>query len=262
VGAPAVVSLSDEGPTPAGSCRASGLVTGWLPGRGREKDLPLWRLAAPIVRSDGGVGDSQSHDERGSRVTGTTFRLASVRKPSLACLQCLGVSQPAVEFNEMNASRLRSVAVDVTQMQAVSYHLPPWSYSEEEIAGYSTELERHLELPGFRATTAREGGRLVGVAYGFPGPERIPHSAAFYGPVVAALGRARADELLSGHPLEVIQVMVEPASGNRSSAARAPHRRHRTRLAGYASRVPCIPTLPLRRMAATAATLVAVGARA
>lgn len=112
----------------------------------------------------------------------------------------------------MNASGLRSVVIDVTQMQAVSYRLPPWSYSEEEIAGYSTELERHLELPGFRATTAREGGRLVGVAYGFPGPERIPDGAAFYGPVVAALGRARADELLSGHPFEVVQVMVEPAS--------------------------------------------------
>ncbi|HVD04087.1 MAG TPA: GNAT family N-acetyltransferase [Candidatus Dormibacteraeota bacterium] len=31
-------------------------------------------------------------------------------------------------------------------------------------------------------------------------------------PVVAAVGRARADELLSGHPFEVVQVMVEPAT--------------------------------------------------
>ena len=117
-----------------------------------------------------------------------------------------------VDIEELDASAYLDILASVTALQADAYRPPPWSYSDEEIAEFPGELERQLGFPGFRAITAHRAGRLVGTAYGVPGPERIPNSGAFYRPVVTALGRHRADVLLSDHPFEVVQLMVDPAT--------------------------------------------------
>ena len=117
-----------------------------------------------------------------------------------------------VDIEELDGSAYLNLAASVTALQADAYRRPPWNYSDEEIAEFPGELERQLGFPGFRAITAHRAGRFVGTAYGFPGPERIRNSGAIFRPVVTALGHHRADVLLSGHPFEVVQVMVDPAA--------------------------------------------------
>lgn len=112
----------------------------------------------------------------------------------------------------MTGSGLRGVAAEVTTLMAPCYRPPPFNLTEGEIAEYSIDLERQLGHEDLRATTAWGADRLIGVAYGFHGPERIPDAGEFYGPVVSALGRPRVDRLLSGRPFEVVQVMVEPST--------------------------------------------------
>ncbi len=117
-------------------------------------------------------------------------------------------NQVRLSFCTANDLRPRSDAV--LELQAACYSPPPWCYSEQEVAEYADELQRHLNHDGFEAVVALDGDGLAGVAYGFTGPVQIPDDGGFYRSVVQALGRTRVDQELAGQPFEVLQVMVHP----------------------------------------------------
>ena len=114
-----------------------------------------------------------------------------------------------VVVERVGADQLRARRQQILDLHRACYAPAPWNLSADEIAGYEGALDRHLNIPGLEAVTAVEGEALVGVAYGFPGPERLPDDdGGFYGSVVEALGRRAAEGLVSGRPFEVAQVMV------------------------------------------------------
>lgn len=86
---------------------------------------------------------------------------------------------------------------------------PPYAYPPERLAGRLDAWDRLLAEHGFRCVEARRGGRLVGIAWGWPTRGLVDGLyAGLYRMMRASLGPTML--LLKG--TEVVEVAVDPAA--------------------------------------------------
>jgi ribosomal protein S18 acetylase RimI-like enzyme len=84
---------------------------------------------------------------------------------------------------------------------------PPFHEGEVETGWFAQELAGELTEAGYRCWVARDGGRTVGFAYGFPTPE-VP-SGGWYGSLRGAVGPDAAEHWLVGQ-FAVVWLAVHP----------------------------------------------------
>lgn len=95
---------------------------------------------------------------------------------------------------------------------------PPWNEAPKTFQEYTRHTHRHLGQPGFAAFEAQTAsGRLVGVAYGWPGADPKPDTD-FYRALEHGLGPERTRELRRGPAFEVAELMVDTSTRGRGLA--------------------------------------------
>jgi ribosomal protein S18 acetylase RimI-like enzyme len=99
-----------------------------------------------------------------------------------------------------------SVSGQVVAVYRAAMSAEPFLETEVETGWFAEELAGEVGEPGFRCWVARDGGQLVGFAYGFPTPEVPPEG--WYGRLRAAVGDG-AGEWLEDQ-FAVVWIAVHP----------------------------------------------------
>lgn len=60
-----------------------------------------------------------------------------------------------------------TLVAELVGVYAAAFALPPYSKRADEVSPFRTALPEHATRRGFRLFTARDGGRLIGFAYGY-----------------------------------------------------------------------------------------------
>lgn len=128
------------------------------------------------------------------------------------------------ELTEVDAKGLEAQRIDLRALYRTCFAEPPWSETEAQLDGFDDRLATHLAQPGLRAVLAHdEGGRLAGVCYGWPEPDRPALDSPFYAALTAAvtdsLGPGAVSQHLAG-ALVVVELMVDPGTRRRGLARR------------------------------------------
>jgi GNAT superfamily N-acetyltransferase len=138
----------------------------------------------------------------------------------------------------------RELPVEVVDVYREAFGASPYSEGEAEVARFADEvLPRDAARAGFRCVVARDGGAVVGFAYGYTGaPGQWWHDW-----VVSLLDAAVAEEWMAG-AFELVELAVRPAAQGRGTGGRL----HDAVLAGLPHRTAVLSTqdedTPARRL--------------
>jgi ribosomal protein S18 acetylase RimI-like enzyme len=111
------------------------------------------------------------------------------------------------ELTLLDGQETAAVAEELVALYGAAMGAAPFHETELETGWFAEELSRELAEPGFRCWVAREGGPVVGFAYGFDTPD-VP-TEGWYGGLREAVGPAGAERWLVGQ-FAVVWIAVHP----------------------------------------------------
>lgn len=114
----------------------------------------------------------------------------------------------------MDAYELAGYARQLERLYRQCFAAPPWSQSDERLAGFGVRLAAHLDNGGAGGVVVVDGGRLLGVVYGWPAGQELASGSPFDDALAAAVSPAVARRLVAP-ALVVAELMVDPGHQRR-----------------------------------------------
>lgn len=102
-----------------------------------------------------------------------------------------------LEIVPLDGNEAKAVHAEVVDVYRVAFTQPPFGDTEKEVGWFDQELAEDVDLPEFRCFVARQGGAVVGFAYGFRTFEDEPWND-WYAEVLRAVGPEGADGWIRG----------------------------------------------------------------
>lgn len=114
----------------------------------------------------------------------------------------------------MDAYELASYRGQLERLYRKCFAAPPWSQSEERLAGFGVRFAAHLDNGGAGGVVVLDGAQLLGVVYGWPAGRELASGSPFDDALAAAVSPAVAQRLVAP-ALVVAELMVDPGHQRR-----------------------------------------------
>lgn len=119
----------------------------------------------------------------------------------------------------MQAAEARRRADELLRVYAAAFTGPPWHETKASVEAHRARLHEDLDHDDAEVVFAEVGTELLGVAYGWPAPDRFPDQD-LYQRVAAAAGERLVAERLTAGVLELVELMVHPSAQRRALGRR------------------------------------------
>lgn len=119
-----------------------------------------------------------------------------------------------VKVRRVRTAEARRRADDLLRVYAAAFAGPPWQMTDASAQAHRARLLEDLEHDDAEVVFAEEDDELLGAAYGWPAPDRLP-DRDLYRRVAEAAGERLVAERLTGGVLELVELMVDPSAQRR-----------------------------------------------
>ena len=111
-------------------------------------------------------------------------------------------------YQALTAGELGALPASLHRLYRRCYAQPPWSLTQEHLAGFSDRLAAHLDQPGAHGIVVTDAIELAGVIYGWPAPACQPDDPL----TTAAYAAVPPDQQhrLGAPAAVVVEFMVDP----------------------------------------------------